>query len=80
MQGIYNYIPETNHFSTLQLFCSYNLWYILNVLSFIIIIIIIIIKTTCLGFDSRRYQIFCVVVGLERGPLSLVRSIEELLE
>jgi hypothetical protein len=35
------------------------------------------------GFDSRRYQIFCVVVGLERGPLSLVslgRSIEELLE
>ena len=33
-----------------------------------------------LRFDSRRYQIFWVVVGLERGPLSLVRSIEELLE
>ena len=33
-----------------------------------------------LGFDSRRYQIFWVVVGLERGPLSLVRSIEEVLE
>ena len=33
-----------------------------------------------LGFDSRRYQIFWVVVGLERGSLSLVRSIEELLE
>ena len=33
-----------------------------------------------LGFDSRRYQIFWVVVGLKRGPLSLVRSIEELLE
>ena len=33
-----------------------------------------------LGFDFRRYQIFWVVVGLERGPLSLVRSIEELLE
>ena len=35
------------------------------------------------GFDPRRYQIFLVVVGLERGPLSLVslvRSIEELLE
>jgi hypothetical protein len=32
------------------------------------------------GFDSRRYQIFCKVVGLERGPLSLVRTIEELLE
>jgi len=36
-----------------------------------------------LGFDSRRYQIFWVAVGLERGTLSLVslvRSIEELLE
>ena len=32
------------------------------------------------GFDPRRYHIFWVVVGLERGPLSLVRSIEELLE
>ena len=32
------------------------------------------------GFDPRRYQIFWVVVGLERGPLSLVRSTEELLE
>ena len=35
------------------------------------------------GFDPRRYQIFWVVVGLKRGPLSLVslvKSIEELLE
>jgi hypothetical protein len=32
------------------------------------------------GFDSRRYQIFWVVVGLERGPLSLVMPIEELLD
>ena len=32
------------------------------------------------GFDPRLYQIFWVVVGLERGPLSLVRSVEELLE
>jgi hypothetical protein len=31
-------------------------------------------------FDSRRYQIFWEVVGLERDPLSLVRIIEELLE
>jgi hypothetical protein len=31
------------------------------------------------GFDSRRYQIFWEVVCLERGPLSLVRIIEELL-
>jgi hypothetical protein len=32
------------------------------------------------GFDSRRYQIFWEVVSLERGPLSVVRIIEELLE
>jgi hypothetical protein len=31
------------------------------------------------GFDSRRYQIFWEVVGLERGTLSLVSTIEELL-
>jgi hypothetical protein len=31
------------------------------------------------GFDSRRYQIFWEVVVLERGPLSLVSTIEELL-
>jgi hypothetical protein len=31
------------------------------------------------GFDSRRFQIFCEAVGLERGPLSLVRTTEELL-
>ena len=29
MQGIYNYIPETNHISVvLRLFCVYNLYYI----------------------------------------------------
>jgi hypothetical protein len=32
------------------------------------------------GLDSWRYQIFWEVVGLERGPLSLVRIIKELLE
>jgi hypothetical protein len=32
------------------------------------------------GFDSRPYQIFWEVVGLERGPFSFVRIIEELLE
>jgi hypothetical protein len=31
-------------------------------------------------FDSLRYQMFCVAVGLELGPLSLVRINEELLE
>jgi hypothetical protein len=31
------------------------------------------------GFDSRRYQMFWKVVRLERGPLNLVRTIEELL-
>jgi hypothetical protein len=32
------------------------------------------------GFDSRRYQIFWKIVGLERGPLSLMRITGELLE
>jgi hypothetical protein len=31
------------------------------------------------GFDSRLYKIFWEVVGLKRGPLSLVGTIEELL-
>jgi hypothetical protein len=29
---------------------------------------------------DRRYQIFCVALGLERGQLSLVRINEELLQ
>jgi hypothetical protein len=33
----------------------------------------------CTGFDSRHYQIFWEVVGLELGPLSLVSTIEQLL-
>jgi hypothetical protein len=32
------------------------------------------------GFDSRSYQIFWEVVDLERGPLSLVSKVEELIE
>jgi hypothetical protein len=32
------------------------------------------------GFDSRRYQIFLEVLGLELSPLSLVRIIEEVCE
>jgi hypothetical protein len=31
-------------------------------------------------FDVRPYQIFSEAGGLERGPLSLVRAIEELFE
>jgi hypothetical protein len=31
------------------------------------------------GFDSRRFQIFWQVVSLERGPVSLVSTTEELL-
>jgi hypothetical protein len=31
------------------------------------------------GMDSRHYQIFWEVVGLERGPLSLASTTEELL-
>jgi hypothetical protein len=32
------------------------------------------------GFDFRRYHIFFIVVGLERGPLGLVRINDELLD
>jgi hypothetical protein len=32
------------------------------------------------GFDYSRYHIFCVAVGLERDPLSLLRINEELRE
>jgi hypothetical protein len=32
------------------------------------------------GFDTLRYQIIWEVVGLERSPLSLVSTTEELLE
>jgi hypothetical protein len=37
-------------------------------------------RSTGHGFDSRRYQIFREVVGLERGPLSLVIITEKLFE
>jgi hypothetical protein len=58
----------------------------------IIIIIIVIVllrglvvrvpgyRSRGLELDSRRYQIFREVMDLKRGPLSLVRIIEELLE
>jgi hypothetical protein len=32
------------------------------------------------GFDSRYYQIFWELMGLEQGPLSLVSTTEELRE
>jgi hypothetical protein len=32
------------------------------------------------GFDSRRYQIFWEVMCLQRGPFSLMSTIEELLD
>jgi hypothetical protein len=32
------------------------------------------------GFDYRRIQIFREAAGLERGPLSLVRTTEDQLE
>jgi hypothetical protein len=37
------------------------------------------LQTQSSGFDSRHYQIFWEAVGLERGPLSLVNTTEELL-
>jgi hypothetical protein len=44
----------------------------------------LVLRVPCLqiqrsGFDFRRYQISWEVVGLERGPLSLVGTTEELL-
>jgi hypothetical protein len=36
-------------------------------------------RSRSLGFDFLRYQIFWEVVGLERGPFSLLNTIEELL-
>jgi hypothetical protein len=32
------------------------------------------------GFDSHRYHIFWEVLGMKRGPLSLVSTTEELLQ
>jgi hypothetical protein len=37
-------------------------------------------RSTGPGFDFRSYQIFWEVMGLELGPLSLVKITEELLE
>jgi hypothetical protein len=38
------------------------------------------LQTQRSGFDSRRYHISWEIVGLERGPLSLVSTTEELLD
>jgi hypothetical protein len=32
------------------------------------------------GFESLRYLIFCVIMGQEQGPLSLVRIIRSYLK
>jgi hypothetical protein len=37
-------------------------------------------KSSGPGFYSKTYQIFCVAVGLEQGPLSLVMINQELIE
>jgi hypothetical protein len=72
--------------SDFQLFAMYN---ILSILFFLLLLMdrlcgpVIRVpgyRSRGEGFDSRRYQIFWEIVGLERGPLSLVRIIEELLE
>jgi hypothetical protein len=36
-------------------------------------------RSRCPGLDSRHFQIFWEAAGLERGPLSLVKTTEELL-
>jgi hypothetical protein len=40
----------------------------------------LVFKNLPVLFESRRYQIFGEVVGLEGCPLSLVNTLEELLE
>jgi hypothetical protein len=40
--------------------------------------VVVVVQIQRPGFDSRRYQIFWEVVVLERGPLSLVSTTEEL--
>jgi hypothetical protein len=45
-----------------------------------IVIRVFVYRSRGPGFDSRPYQIFWEVRVLERGPLNLVRTIEELLE
>jgi hypothetical protein len=66
----------------LNLFCVF-----INLFLFIIIIInrlcslvvrVLGYRSGGPGFDFRHYQIFWEVVGLERGPLSLVSTTEEL--
>jgi hypothetical protein len=37
-------------------------------------------RSRCPGLDSRLYQVFWKVVGLERSPLSFLRIIEELFQ
>jgi hypothetical protein len=43
------------------------------------ILTFLLIRSRGLVFDSRRYQTFWEAVGLERGSLSFVTTIEELL-
>jgi hypothetical protein len=60
---------------------EYNRPYVYSIevhLSTIIILFIYLKRGP--GFDSRRFQIFWEAAGLELGPLSLVRTTEELIE
>jgi hypothetical protein len=59
--------------SYMQVVCIYIYIYIYIYDSFCVLVV------RSPGFDSRRYQIFWQVMGPERGPLSLVSTIEELL-
>jgi hypothetical protein len=57
MQGIYTYIPETNHIPK-----EYNVAAIINIIVIIIIIIIIIILFTyaCTNLNFRDFSLFNV--------------------
>jgi hypothetical protein len=60
------------------------LMYISNVIRFVAILCGLVVRVFGYrsrgpGFDSRRFQNFWEAAGLERGPLSVVRTTEELL-
>jgi hypothetical protein len=57
-----------------------SLQLLLLLLLLLVVVVVVVMTNSVVGFDSRRYQIFWEVVGLERGPHSLLSTTEELLE
>jgi hypothetical protein len=82
---LYFYIPEEICFAVFVVFPCTWLYYARFHLCFSVVVLlsggqIFWLQFRRFGFDSRRYQIFWQIMGLERGPLSLVSTTEKLLE